>query len=381
LTGNFFQSVGGKPLVGRTITPADCKPGAPPVVVLSYKTWVGKFNRDPKVVGRTLILDHQPTTVVGVMPPRFVPLGAEAFLPEILSHAKNSNRRYYLAVIGHLEPGVTFQQANVDIALLARRFAHIYPDDHPKEVTFTAEPFVSAVHDAQSRRTILVLFGGVGFLLLIACVNVANLLLARASTRQHEIAIRAALGAGRARLVRQFLVESLLLAAGGSILGSLLAWSVLGKLVALIPDWYIPSEAVIHINFTVLLFTASVAVVSTLLFGLAPAVLAARKDLQTALSISGRVGGDSGGRHWLRNPLVVSEVALSLVLLTGAGLLFRSFWALAHIKLGYNPNNVLRAATVLVPDHYKTVEERNWFFLDALRRVRALPGVVSATMG
>jgi putative ABC transport system permease protein len=218
-------------------------------------------------------------------------------------------------------------------------------------------------------------------LLLIACVNVANLLLARASTRRHEIAIRAALGAGRARLVRQFLLESLLLAAGGSILGCMFAWSMLSTIVALIPDWTIPSEAVIQINFTVLLFTAGVAAISTLLIGLAPAVLAARRNLQTALSISGRVGGERGGRHWLRNPLVVGEVALSLVLLTGAGLLFRSFWKLEHIKLGYNPNNVLRAYTALLPGHYKTVEARNRFFLEALRRVRALPGVVSATLG
>ena len=381
LTGNFVQSVGGKPVVGRTITPADCQPGAPLVVVLSYKTWVSKFNRDPKVVGRTLILDHQPTTIVGVMPPRFVPLAAEAFLPEILAHAKSSNQEYYLDVIGHLKPGLTFQQANVDIALLARRFARIYPEDHPKEVTFTAEPLVRAVFSPETRRTMFVLFGGVGLLLLIACVNIANLLLARVSARQHEIAIRAAIGASRARLVRQFLVESMLLAAGGSILGCLIAWSALGRIVALMPDSYIPSEAVIQINFAVLLFAAGVGVVSTLIFGLAPAVIAARKDLQTALSISTRVGGESGGRHWLRNPLVVSEVALSLVLLTGAGLLFRSFWTLQHIKLGYNPNNVLRAAVSPLPDHYKTVEARNRFFLEALRRVRALPGVASATLG
>jgi putative ABC transport system permease protein len=381
VTGNFFQSVGGRPLVGRTITPADCQPGAPPVVVLSYKTWAGKFNRDPKVVGQTLILDHQPTAIVGVMPRRFVPFGGEAFLPEILSHAKSSNRKYYLAVIGHLKPGVNFQQANVDIAMLARRFARIYPKDHPKEVTFTAEPFVRAVLNQEARRTIFVLFGGVGLLLWITCVNIANLLLARVSTRQHEIAIRAALGAGRGRLVRQLMIESLVLALSGSVIGCLLACSGLSYLVAVFPRWYMPGEALIRINLPVLFFTVGVAVVSTFLFGLAPALLAARKDLQTALSVSGRGGGESGGRRWLRNPLVVSEVALSLVLLTGAGLLFRSFWTLEHIKLGYNPSNVLRAATALLPDHYKTVEARNRFYLGALRRVRSLPGVVSATIG
>jgi putative ABC transport system permease protein len=381
VTGNFFQSVGGKPVVGRTITPADCKPGAPPVVVLSYKTWVGKFNRYPKVVGRTLILDRQPTTIVGVMPPRFVPFAGEAFLPEILSPADTSSRRNSLFVIGHLKPGVTFQQANADIVMLARRFARTYPKDHPKEVSFTAEPYVRAVFNARDRSTILVLFGGVGLLLMIACVNVANLLLARVSTRQHEIAIRSALGASRARLVRQFLLESLLLAAGGSVLGSLLAWSGLGALVALIPDWYIPSEAVIQINFTVLLFTAGVAVTSTLLFGLVPALIAARKDLQIALSVSGHTTGQNPSRHWLRNPLVASEVALSLVLLTSAGLLFRNFWMLRHVRLGYNTSNILRVFIGLPEDRYKTAEQKSQFYLEALRRLRTLPGTVSVTLG
>ena len=382
LTGNFFQSVGGKPLVGRTFTPADCKPGAPPVIVLSYKTWVGKFNRDPKVVGRTLILDHRPTTVIGVTPPRFTFLGGEAFLPEILSHAESSQNAHPLFLYGHLKQGVTLQQANVDVGLLARRFRQIYPKDHPKDVTFYILPLVQAVVQRPRRIMFFVLFAGVGLLLLIACVNVANLLLARGSMRRHEIAVRATLGASRGRLVRQLMIESLMLAASGSVLGCLVAWSGLADLASLIPPWDMPSEAVIRVNFPVLLFAVGLAVVSTLLFGLAPAALTTRKKLQSDLNLSGRTGGGShGGHHWIRNPLVASEVALSLVLLTGAGLLFRSFWTFQHIQWGINANNLLGVFIVLPEERYKTPEQRNQFYLDALRRMPTLPGAVSASLG
>ncbi len=220
-----------------------------------------------------------------------------------------------------------------------------------------------------------------GLLLVIACVNVANLLLARATTREKEIAIRASLGASRIRLVRQLLIESLLFALAGAGLGCLLAWDGLGGLVAIIPPDILDSETAVRINGPVLLFTLGAALLSTLLFGLAPALLAVRKDLQGPLKASGRGAGESSGHSRLRNLLVVSEVALSLVLLTGAGLLIRSFLALRQLELGFNPDNVLRAGTLLLPeDRYKKAEQRSQFQLESLRRVRALPGVVSATL-
>ena len=381
VTPNTFQVLGMTPIIGRTFTADDAKPGAPPVVLLNYKVWQSKFGGNPGIVGQTIELEDKPTMVVGVMPPRFGWWGnrLDVMLPATFSRAENSEKSQTTSVFGHLKPGVTFAQASADLEVLAKRFTAAYPEEHQKRITFLVESITDACVDPQSRRTLSILMGGVGLLLLIACVNIANLLLARGSSREREIAIREALGAGRLRLVRQFMIESLLLALGGAVLGSLLAWDGLGAMVALMPSWYMPTEAVVRINFAVLLFTAGIAAVSTLLFGLAPAVLAVKKDLRAPLKASGRGTSETRGHHRLRNLLVVSEVTLSLVLLTGAGLLFRSFRTLRHLNLGYNTRNVLEAEALLPEERYKTAEQRNQFHLEALRRVRALPGVVSAT--
>jgi predicted permease len=381
VTPNTFQVLGMRPIIGRTFTADDAKPGAPPVVLLSYKVWQSKFGANPGIVGQTIELDDKATMVIGVMPPRFGWWGnrLDVLLPATFSRAENSGKSQRVSVFGHLKPGVTFSQASADLQLLAKRFAVAYREEHQKGITFLVESITDACVDPQSRRTLSILMAGVGLLLLIACVNIANLLLARGSSREREIAIRAALGAGRLRLVRQLMIESLLLALGGAVLGSLLAWDGLGALVALMPSWYMPTEAVVRMNFAVLLFTAGIAAVSTLLFGLTPAVLAVKKDIQAPLKGSARGTSETRGHHRLRNLLVVSEVVLSLVLLTGAGLLFRSFWTLRHLDLGYNTRNVLEAEALLPRERYKTAEQRNQFHLEALRRVRALPGVVSAT--
>jgi putative ABC transport system permease protein len=386
VTPNTFQVLGMAPLIGRTFTSEDSKPGAPPVVLLGYRAWQHEFGGDPGIVGQTLILNHKLTTVIGVMPRRFAWDGAGAgfsppdcWLPWSFTDSQAAEQDDTSPVVGHLKPGVIIQQASQDLALLTSRIVPEYPEAHRKGITFSVESLTDACVDPQSRRTMSILMGGVGLLLLIACVNMANLLLARAGGREREFAIRASLGAGRLRLVRQLMIESLLLALGGAVVGSALAWDALGALVVLIPSWYIPSEASIRMNLPVLLFTAGVAVVSTLLFGLAPAVLAVKKDIQAPLKASGRTGCESCGHHRLRNLLVVSEVVLSLVLLMGAGLLFRSFWALRHLELGYRLDHVLDASLDLPDNRYKTTEQRNQCFLEVLRRVRTMPGVVSAT--
>ena len=336
VTDNTFRVFGAAPLMGRPITAEDCKPGAPAVALLSHKAWQSKFGGDPGIVGRTLILNHQPTTVVGVMPPRFSFGGADLWLPATLFRGQSADQQWRLCVIGHLKPGVTMEQVHADMAILTKRLTAVYPNDHPQSVTFEAELIVhSIVKYFQS--TYYILMAAVGLLLLIACVNVANLLLARATGREKEFAIRASLGASRGRLVRQLLIESSLLALGGGVLGCLLAWNGLGALVAIIPPWLMATETVIPINGSVLLFTLGAALVCTLLFGLAPALLAVSRDLQEPLKASGRGVGEGRGHHRLRNLLVVGEVALSLVLLTGAGLLIRSFFVLRHAELGYNP--------------------------------------------
>jgi len=377
-TGNTFQVLGVPPLMGRTFTPADAEPGAPPVVVLSHKSWQSKLGGDPKMVGRTLVLNGRPTTVIGVMPPRFGWHGADMWLPTTFTWEKATDQPQYVSTVGHLKPGGSIEQAAAEVAVLSKSFAALYPKDHPKELDFSAALIADAAVGREPHRIFYILFGAVGLLLGIACVNVANLLLARATSRETEIAIRASLGAGRLRLLRQFMVESLLLALGGALLGCLFAWAGLKAVVAMIPPLDIPIESDIRINGPVLLFTVVVALAGTLLFGLAPALHAVRRDFQGDLRSGGRGASESRSHSRLRNLLVVSEVALSLVLLTGAGLLMRSFFAIRYVELGYDPDNVLFAFLLLPESRYKTVEQRNQFSMELLRRVRALPGVVSA---
>jgi putative ABC transport system permease protein len=380
LTGNMMQVLGVPPLMGRIFTPADAEPGAPPVVVLSYKAWQGKFGGDPKILGRTLVLNRQPTTVIGVMPPRFCWGAADIdmWLPVDFSAASDASQPQYVLLVGHLRPGVSLKQAAAEVAVLSKGFAALYPKDHPKGVSFSVQNLADAAVGPEPHRIFYVLLGAVGLLFGIACVNVANLLLARGTSRETEIAIRASLGAGRLRLVRQFMVESLMLALGGALLGCFFAWAGLKGVVALIPSWDIPAESDIHINGTVLLFMVVAALLGMLVFGLVPALHAVRRDLQTDLRSGGRGAGESRSHIRLRNLLVVSEVTLSLVLLSGAGMLIRSFFAIRHVELGYDPSNVLSAYFMLPESRYKTIEQRNEFSIEALRRVRALPGVVSA---
>jgi putative ABC transport system permease protein len=379
-TGNTFQMLGMPPLMGRTFTPADAEPGAPPVVVLRHKAWQSKFGGDPGIVGRTLVLNGQPTTVIGVMPPRFSLGGGEMWLPENFAGGKPGEEEWDVSTVGHLKPGVSVEQAAAEVAVLFKGYAEHYPKLHPKRTSFSAELLANAAVGRAPHRIFYILLGAVGLLLVIACLNVANLLLARANARETEIAIRASLGAGRLRLLRQFMVESLLLAAGGAFLGCLFAWVGLKAAMAIIPWWEMPTEAAIRINGPVLLFAIALALASTLLFGLAPALHSLRRDLQGDLR-SGRQGtGDSRGKSRLRNVLVVSEVALSLMLLTGAGVLMRSFFAIRNVNLGYDPANVLLSRIRLPGFRYKTAEKRNLFSTELLSRLRAMPGVGSAAL-
>jgi putative ABC transport system permease protein len=381
-SGNFFQVLGVPALIGRIFIPEDAKPGAPPVAVLNYHAWQSKFGGDPQIVGRVFVMYGQPTTVIGVMPPRFQWSGKDVWLPVSLSRDGNDSTKS-VVLAAHLKPGVSLEQARAEIEVLAGRFSSLYPKDHPRESKFSVEPLDSFTdpHKREFRKTLSVLLGAMAFLLLIACLNVANLLLARAIGREKEIAVRASLGASRARLVRQLLIESLLLALVGAALGCLFAWDLLEALVAIIPAHRLPGESLVRMNGPVLLFSLGVALLSTLLSGLAQALLTARKDLHEPLKASGRGAGESLRHSRLRNLLVVSEVALCLVLLTGAGLLIRSFVALRQVELGYKPDNVLTGLVRLPLERYGTAEQWNQFRVESLRRVRALPGVVSAALG
>ena len=300
-TGNFFQLTGVTPMMGRVFTPADALPGAAPVAVLRYKTWKSKFGGDPKIVGRTLILNGKPRTVVGVMPPRFGWQRADLWVPEDFINGEAANQANYVSAVGHLKSGVSVEQAAAEVAVLYRGFAALKPKAHPKGEEFSAQLLTVAAVGPNPRRIFWILFGAVGLLFSIGCLNVANLLLTRATTRETEIAIRATLGAGRLRLVRQLLAESLLLGVVGALFGCLCAWLGLKVVMAIVPPWEIPNEAVIRINGPVLLFTALVTLLGTLLFGLAPALHAVRRDLQAPLRSSGLGPGRSHGQGRLRD--------------------------------------------------------------------------------
>jgi putative ABC transport system permease protein len=381
VTPGTFEFLGMPALVGRVMEPADYEPGAPPVFVLRYKTWVNRFNADSAILNQTFVLNGTARTLIGVMPPRFAWGDADLWIPEKPSRADTTpqlgfNRYWFM--LGHLKPGVSEREAQADFSVIAQHLSTVYPKDYPKHFTVEIHSLTDLVV-GRFRTTLFIVLAAVGLLLLIGCGNVANLLLARATTREKEFAIRAALGAGRWRLVRQLLVESLILATGGAGLGALLAWGGLKSLVALIPQEIIPAEAAIRLNVPVLLFTLGVSVATALVFGLVPAFETARRDLNDPLRDSGK--GVSGGfRHSrLRDAVVVLEVALSLTLLVGAGLLMRSFVALREVHLGLQPDHILVARLPLPKDRYKTADQIAGFFRPLLLRLRAMPGVVEAT--
>jgi putative ABC transport system permease protein len=380
VTSNFFRVLGVPTLMGRPLSHEDAKPSAPPVVVLSFKGWRSHFGGDAAVVGRTFVMDDQPTTVIGVMPPRFHWLGADSWLPATLSRDKTTDqsRSYAYSVVGRLKPGVSIKEANAEVKVLAKRLASAYPDEHPKEVTFRVEPLpIAAI--GHFRITLYFLLGAVALLLLIACGNVANMLLARAIEREKEFSIRASLGAGRLQLFRQLILESLLFACCGGCAGTLLAVYLLDGLLAVMPPG-LPSEALVRVNGPVLLFTLGVTLICTLISGLAPALRVLGRNLQEPLKAASRRGGESSHHSRMHKLFVVSEVVVSLVLLSSAGLLMRSFIALHQVDLRFDPDHVLGGGTSLPETRYRTPEQRVQFQLEALRRVRTLPGVVSAAL-
>jgi putative ABC transport system permease protein len=378
VTPNTFDFLGVPAMVGRAPTPDDVKPGATPVFAMSYKMWVKYFGQDPSIVGHSFVLNDVPTTLVGIMPPRFTKLGSDLWRPVAMDRADPQLANLYFNFQGLLKPGVAPQQAEAELNGIAHRLSQVYPKNYPKQFSARIIPLAeSVVGDFQG--TLYALAAAVGLLLLIACSNVANMLLAQATAREKEIAIRAAMGAGRWRIIRQLLIESFLLALGGAAVGCLFAYGGIKGIVRAIPDGAIPHESVIRLNVPVLLFTLGIAVATAMLFGLAPALQAAKRDIVEPLKDSGR--GVSGGfrRGKLRSVLVVVEVALSLVLLVGAGVMMHTFVKLADADLGFDPTNILVARLPFPKGQYTTAAEKQQFFSALLARVDALPGVVAAT--
>jgi putative ABC transport system permease protein len=381
ITPGTFEFFGVSPLLGRAAQPADYEPGAPPVFVMRYRTWVNRFSADPTLINKTFVLNGTQRTLIGIMPPRFAWSGSDLWIPAKPSVAISTGMYgfpEFWFLLGHLKPGVSLRQAQSDFTVAAEGLSAVYPKDYPKKFSIEIETLTNLVV-GRFRTTLYIVLAAVGLLLLIGCGNVANLLLARATTREKEFAIRAALGAGRWRIVRQLLVESFLLAAGGAVLGAFLAWGGLKSIVALMPERIIPEEAVIRLNLPVLAFTLAVAVLTAIIFGLAPALQVVRRDLNDPLRDSGKgtSGGSAHGR--LRSAVVVLEVAVSLTLLVAAGLLMRSFVALRDVHLGLQPDHIFVVRLPLPADRYKTSDQVAGFFRPLLHRLKVVPGVIEAT--
>lgn len=385
VTANTFQFLGVDPLLGRWITPADGEPGAPPVFMMNYRMWQEQFHGDRNILGTTFTLNGVSRTLVGIMPPRFQYFGANVFLPLSLGRSgvrgaggtETAGRKMYLVAEERRKPGVSLEAVAADLNVIAQRLSKIYPKDYPKRFNVKTDTLASDVVGG-FKEMLYILLAAVGMLFLIACSNVANLLLARATSREKEIAIRASIGASRGRLIRQFLVESFVLAAAGGIFGCLFAYWGLEAVMAVMPPDALPSESVIELNSAVLVFTVVVTVLTTLLCGLAPALHAVRGELHPRLKDTGQ-GVNSGFRHGrFRAALVVAEVALAIVLLGGAGLMMRSFFAIEQVNIGFNPQKILSARLVFPEGHYKTAVQSKIFFQQVLPRIRALPGVVDA---
>jgi predicted permease len=374
-TANLFSVLGVDPQQGRTFTTEEEEPGKDLVAIISYGLWQRRFGADPKVVGQPIQLNGVDRTIIGIMPAGFgfpqketdvwVPLAAR---PQL----KQARGAFWLKAVGRLKPGVTIAQARSDMGVIANQLLERFPqimESYGVNLVPLHEQVTGTV-----RPALLVLLAAVAFVLLIACANVANLLLAKAATREREIAIRTALGATRRRIIRQLLTESVLLALVGGTLGLLLAIWGLDALVAISPA-NIPRLDQIHIDGRVLAFTLTVSLVTGVLFGLVPALQASKPDLNESLKEGGRGSAGSRRGRRIRSLLVVSEIALSLVLLIGAGLLIKSFIHLQKFDLGFNPNNLLTLRVQLGGAKYRQDPPVVNFFQQAIERMQNVPGV------
>lgn len=383
-TSNLFSVLGTTPLLGRTFVADDARDNQSAVAVISYGLWQRRFGGDAGIVGRQVTLNNRQYTVVGVMPANFgwhIQRGTEAskpadiWVPFQIAKEMIVRRGRFASAVARMKPDVSIEQAQSEMNTIAARLEQQYPDFNktwgvnvvPLRTQFTGE----------IRTPLLILLGAVGFVLLIACANVANLLLARASSRRKEIAVRAGLGASRWRISRQLLTESVLLSLIGGMLGVLVAWWGTKALVALSPPALIDLQRV-SVNVPVLLFTLGLSLLTGIVFGLAPALQATRFDLQGVLKEGSKNVGAAAGTHYLRNVFVVTQVALALVLLVGAGLLVKSFTRLQSVEPGFNSKDLLTVRVNLPFAKYDTDQKRIDFYQQALTQMRSIPGVESA---
>ena len=382
VTSGLFRTLGKQPIVGRAFGPEEEKAGAPGVVLLGEGFWERRFGRDPSVVGRTLALSGDTFTVIGVMPKTMHTSfrNTEVFTPLLriedrIGGENNRGNHPGIYAIGRMKPGVDVGRARADVKAIAARLAEKYPNSNAKQ-SMTVEPLQEAIV-GDMRPALMLLLGAVGFVLLIACANVANLLLARAADRQREIAVRLALGARRARVLRQLLTESVLLSLFGAVAGVLLGYLGLQALLATLPA-NVPRVDEVKVDLVVLAVTAALAVVTGLAFGIVPAWRALSTRLHEPLKESGRGNSGGPGQHRVRNGLVIAEVSLALVLLVGAGLMLRSFYRVLHADAGFRAEGVVIANLSMPLTGYSEPAQRIALFERVLAELKSQPGVRGA---
>lgn len=388
VTPNFFSVFGVPAELGRTLDPTRDKPGTSRNVVLSYSLWKRRYAGSPNILGKALSIDGEPVTIVGIMPPSFsYPGNADLWMAarfRVPEHPlrpfvdpSSSRSSHYFDIIGRFKPGLTIHQAQAELNVIGRRLSAQYKGDEEGE----GPELVSLRDDlvGNTRPAIFILLAAVAVLFLIACANVANIVLARGAARQKEIGIRASLGAGRLRLIRQLVAESLLLSLAGSALGLVAARCALQSLEALLPSGVLPATG-LHIELRLIAFAAAIAVLATVLIGLFPAIQSANIDLNKSLKEVGRTfaGGVHANRS--RNILLVTQVALAAILLIGAGLLIRSLDRLLSAPQGFSPGHVLSLQLSFAPAQYRTPADRNNFVTLVLEKIGSLPGVRSAAV-
>lgn len=379
VTTNFFQVLGIQPMIGRSFLPEEEKPGTPRVAILSSGSWERLFGSDPNLTNKSITLNGNPVTVIGVMPPGFdlqfpINTRVDMWLPMRIDPADFDRNTHYLYALARLKPGISRDRAQSEMNLIATQLQQQYPETNAQKGVNIVPLRKQVVGKVESY--LYLLFGAVGFVLLIACANVAGLLLARVTARHKEVAVRIALGASRWRIVRQLLTESIILSALSGLLGLLFAYAGIKLLVALTPP-DVPRLHEIGLHIPVFLWTLVISILTGVLFGLAPALQASRPDLNESLKKS--AGRNQGGfqRGGLRNPLIVSEVALALLLSVGAGLMIKSFLRLQQVSPGFEANNLLTMNIALPRQKYSQPQQANAFFDQLAERIKTLPGVKS----
>ncbi len=374
MTANSFPYLAVQPLKGRVFTDADTLPGAAPVAVLAHATWIEEFGGRDDVLGQVITVNDTPRTVIGVMPERFGWQATSMWVPLALRRGvtpPDERRFWYQASV---KPGVTLAEASERMTTIVKRRALAHPDEYPPQVRIDVLDLRYRVVGRFS-TVLFTLLGAVVLLLLIACCNVANMLLARATTREREMTLRAALGGGRLRIMAHLLTESGLLALGGAVGGCLLAWWGMRAIAAILPPQGIAAEVQLRLVPEALLASLALAVLTTMIVGIVPAWNASRQDLANGMRESGKGAGASNRHGWLRQGLVVAEVALSLVLLLGSGLLIRNFVALLGTDLGVDPTGLASVVPAFDPHDQRNTAQRHSYYTEALARARAIPGV------